>query len=54
VQTDPNEALEALYRLRENWTKRSDADAQTILGAIESLIAEYEAARDAPEDDSFY
>jgi hypothetical protein len=49
VQGDPDQALEILYRLRESWTRRSDARAQTIAEAIESLIADYEAARDAPE-----
>jgi hypothetical protein len=51
VQSDPDEALDVLYRLSESWTRRSDARAQTIVEAIESLIAEYEAARSAPEDD---
>jgi hypothetical protein len=50
VQSDPDEALAVLYRLRENWTTRAEAGVQVILRAIESLIAEYEAARDAPED----
>jgi hypothetical protein len=49
VQSDPDEALDVLYRLQENWTKRAEAGAQVILRATESLIAEYEAAR-APED----
>jgi hypothetical protein len=51
VQSDPNEALDILHQLRERWVERSDARAQTIVEAIESLIAEYEAARSAPEDD---
>jgi hypothetical protein len=51
VQSDPNEALDILYQLRERWVERSDPRAQTIVEAIESLIAEYEAARGAPEDD---
>ena len=50
VQSDPDQALEILHRLRESWTRRSDARAQTIAEAIESLIADYEAARDARED----
>jgi hypothetical protein len=49
VQSDPDGALDVLYRLREDWTTRAEAGAQVILRAIESLIAEYEAAR-APED----
>jgi hypothetical protein len=51
VQSDPDEALDNLYELRERWVERSDARAGTIVAAIESLIAEYEAARSAPEDD---
>jgi hypothetical protein len=50
VQSDPGEALDVLYRLRESWAKRAEAGAQLIVRAIESLIAEYKAARDAPED----
>jgi hypothetical protein len=50
VQSDPDEALDVFYRLRENWTTRAEAGAQVILRAIESLIAEYEAARDTPDD----
>jgi hypothetical protein len=50
VQSDPDEALDVLYRLRENWTTRTEARAEVILRAIESLIAESEAARDAPDD----
>ncbi|MGH3116786.1 MAG: hypothetical protein ACRDQ2_06660 [Gaiellales bacterium] len=50
MQSDPDEALDVLYRLRENWTTRAEAGAQVILRAIESLIAEYEASRDTPDD----
>jgi hypothetical protein len=50
VQSDPDEALDVLYRLRESWTRRSDGHAQTIVEAIESLIADYEAARGAREE----
>jgi hypothetical protein len=38
VQSDPDEALDVLYRLQENWTKRAEAGAQVILRAIESLM----------------
>jgi hypothetical protein len=50
VQSDPAEALDVLYRLREKWADRSGADAETIVKAIDSLIAEYQGARDAAED----
>jgi hypothetical protein len=50
VQSDPAEALKVLYRLRQKWAESSGADAETILNAIDSLIAEYETARDPPED----
>jgi hypothetical protein len=49
VQSDPDEALAVLYRLRDKWAARANASALIILEAIESLIAEHEAARDAPE-----
>jgi hypothetical protein len=50
VQSDPAEALDVLYRLRDRWAARADASTLIILEAIESLIAEYEAALDAPEE----
>jgi hypothetical protein len=50
VQSDRDEALGVLYRLRDKWAARADASTVVILEAIESLIAEYEAARDGPED----
>ena len=50
MQSDPAEALDVLYRLREKWAARADASTLIILEAIELLIAEYEAVRDAPED----
>ena len=50
MQSDPHEALDALYRLREIWAKSPKAGAPTIRKAVESLIAEYEAAAKAPED----
>jgi hypothetical protein len=47
VQSDRDEALDVLYRLRDKWAARADASTVVILEAIESLIAEYEAARGA-------
>jgi hypothetical protein len=50
VQSDPDQALAVLYRLRDSWATRSDAGAQTLLKAIDSLIAEYDAARNGSEE----
>jgi hypothetical protein len=49
VQSDPAEVLDVLYRLRDKWAPRADGSTLSILEAIEALIAEYEAALDAPE-----
>ena len=51
MQSDPAEALDVLYRLRDKWAARADESTLMILEAIETLIAEYEAALDASEDD---
>lgn len=50
MQGDPAEGLDVLYLLRDKWAARADASTQIILEAVESLIAEYEAWLDAPED----
>jgi hypothetical protein len=50
VQSDPAEALDVLYALRDKWAARADASTLIILEAIKSLIAEYEGALDAPEE----
>jgi hypothetical protein len=50
VQSDPAEALDVLYLLRDKWAARADASTVFILEAIESLIGEFEAELDAPED----
>jgi hypothetical protein len=49
VPSDPAEALDVLYQLRDKWAAGADASTLIILEAIESLIGEYEAALDAPE-----